>query len=339
MDLRGGGEPRICLARFFVGGQRRDDLQHLYFRDYYWRDEAIPRLRGLRDRELAHKSDLYTDGEKGTSAAYNEFRLPNKTANGLFMAVDGPDGSAVVCSFGDSTERGGWRSDQIRAIGRLAPHLRQFARIRRVVADARALGASLAGLLENNRSGFIELDRRGRILEVNDRATDVLLQRDGLRDEEGLLAAEIEWEDVKLQRLLGRAVPLHGVQGAGGSMTITRRKTRVPLVLEIHPMGQTGTEIRGRQVGALVLVVDPAARPRIDPDLMAAVLGLTPAESRVAVAVATGQAVASIADELGCAESTVPSHVKRVYRKQGIHKQTELVRRILSQEALRGSVR
>ena len=47
----------------------------------------------------------------------------------------------------------------------------------------------------------------------------------------------------------------------------------------------------------------------------------------MAVALATGQTVAGIADALGCAESTVKTHLKRVYRKLGIHKQTELVRR------------
>ena len=338
-DLCQGVEPKIHLARFFIGTQRREDLEQLYFRDYYWRDEAIPRLYGLGDGELAHKSDLYTDQEKKTSAAYNEFRRANRTQNGLFMALDGLDGCGVAWSFGDSTEREGWGHDQIQAIKRLAPHIRQFARVRRAMADAQALGASLAELLENGRAGFIQLDRRGRILEANDRARDILLKRDGLRDEEGVLAAEIQGEDAELQRLLAHALPLYGVQGAGGSMKITRRKARAPLVLEIHPVRKMGTDYRGWQVGALVLVVDPAARPRVDPDLAAAVLGLTPTESRVAVALATGQTVAGIAAAPGCAESTVKTHLKRVYRKLGIRKQTELVRRVLSLETLRESFR
>ena len=91
-------------------------------------DEAIPRLYGLRDGDLANKADLYTDGEKKTSATYNEFRRPNGTEDGIFMALDGLDACAVVCSFGDSTERRAWTHDQIKAIERLGPHLRQFAR-------------------------------------------------------------------------------------------------------------------------------------------------------------------------------------------------------------------
>ena len=333
-DMALGGEPEIHLARFFVGTQRRPDIEQLYFRDYYPRDETVPRLYGLRDGELVYKSDLYTDEEKRTSAAYNEFRRTNKTQNGLFMALDGLDGCAVVLSFADSAERGGWGHDQIQAIKRLAPHIRQVARIRHAMADAQALGASLAELLENGRSGFIQLDRRRRILEANDRARDILLKRDGLRDEEGVLAAEIQGENAELQRLLAHALPLYGVQGAGGSMKITRRKAQAPLVLEIHPVRQMSTDYRAWRVGALVLVVDPAARPRVDPDLAAAVLGLTPTESRVAVALATGQTVAGIADALGCAENTVKTHLKRVYRKLGIRKQTELVRRVLSLETM-----
>ena len=338
-DSRPGGEPDIYLARFFVGAERREDVEHLYFRDYCWRDEAIPRLYGLRDGELVNKSDLYTDQEKETSAAYNEFRRVNGTQNGLFMALDGLDGCGIVLSFGNSTERGGWGHDQIQAIRRLAPHLRQFARVRRKMANAEALGASLAELLENRGLGIIQLDRHGRILEANDRARDILLKRDGLRDGEGVLAARIRGEDAQLQRLLAQALPPYGVQGAGGSMRITRRKTQAPLVLEIHPVRGMGTDHLAWEVGALVVVVDPAARLRVDPDLAAAVLGLTPTESRVAVALATGQTVAGIADALDCAQSTVRTHLKRVYRKQGIRKQTELVQRVLSLEALRESFR
>ena len=334
-DPCGGVEPKVFLHRLFVGRERREDLEQLYLRDYFRRDEVILRLFGLRDGEVYYKSDLYTDQEKKTSAVYNEFRRVNQSQNGLFMVFDEPDGRAIVWSVGNSAERGGWGHDQIETVKRLAPHIRQFVRVRHAMANAGALGASLAELLENGRSGFIQLDRRGRILEANDRARDILLKRDGLCDAEGLLTAGIPEEDAELQRVLARALPPYGVQGAGGSMKITRTKARTPLVLEVHPVQGMGADHRAWEVGALVLVVDPEARPRVDPDLAAAVLGLTPTESRVAVELATGQTVAGIAEALGCAESTVCTHLKRVYRKQGIRKQTELVQRILSLDVLR----
>lgn len=332
-------EPEIFFNRFFVGAEHRKDMELLYFRDYYWRDEAIPRLYGLGDGQLAYRSELYTDGEKRTSPAYNEFRRIAKSQDGIFVALDGLDGCGIVWSIGDSTDRGGWGRDQIRTISRLAPHLRQFARLRRALADARALGASLAKLLENRPSGIIQLDRRGRILEASDRARAVLEKRDGLRDDGGVLAAGSRAEHVELQRQLARALPAYGAPGAGGTMKITRRDAGVPLVLDIHPVRRTDTDARSWEVGALVLIVDPSARPRVDPGLPAMVWGLTPTEGRVAVALATGQTPAGVAVELGCAESTVRTHLKRVYRKLGVRKQTELVRRVLALEALRGSFR
>lgn len=332
-------EAEIFLNRFFVGPERRGDLEHRYFRDYYWRDEAIPRLYKLGDGDLVYRSELYTDQEKKMSAAYNEFRRIAKSQDGLFIALDGLDGCGVVWSIGDSTQRGGWAQDQIDTIRRLAPHLRQFARVRRAMADARALGASLAKLLENRRSGVIQLDRRGRILEANDRASAVLAKRDGLRDDGGVLAAGTQVEDAELKGLLQQVLPMYDAQGAGGSMKITRGEAGTPLVLEVHPVQKTGADSRSWEVGALVLIVDPIARPRVDPRLPAMVWGLTPTESRVAVALATGQTAAGVAGELGCAESTVRTHVKRVYRKLGVRKQTELIRRVLSLEVLRGSFR
>ena len=332
-------EAEIFLNRFFVGAEHREDLERLYFRDYYWRDEAIPRLYELGDGDLVYRSRLYTDQEKQMSPAYNEFRRVAQSQDGLFVALDGLDGCGVVWSIGDSTERGGWGQDQIRTIRRLAPHLRQFARVRRAMADARALGASLAKLLENRRSGVIQLDRRGRILEANDRARAVLAKRDGLRDDGGVLSAGTRAEDAELKGLLGQALPAYGAQGAGGSMKITRGEAGTPLVLEVHPVQMTRKDSRSWEVGALVLVVDPITRPRVDPRLPAMVWGLTPTESRVAVALATGQTAAGVAGELGCAESTVRTHVKRVYRKVGVRKQTELIRRVLSLEVLRGSFR
>ena len=55
----------------------------------------------------------------------------------------------------------------------------------------------------------------------------------------------------------------------------------------------------------------------------------------MALGVASGQTVAGTAHALGCAENTVKTHLKRVYRKLGIRKQGELVRRVMSLGALR----
>ncbi|MDE0204248.1 MAG: hypothetical protein OXK73_17655 [Rhodospirillaceae bacterium] len=55
----------------------------------------------------------------------------------------------------------------------------------------------------------------------------------------------------------------------------------------------------GRRVAALVLLVDPARRPRIDAGRVAASLGLTASEARTAALLAEGRSVLEIADMTG----------------------------------------
>ena len=61
--------------------------------------------------------------------------------------------------------------------------------------------------LETTRSGVIHLDRRGRIVEANDRARDILRRADGLSDQGGFLGAWLPADNANLQRLLARALP------------------------------------------------------------------------------------------------------------------------------------
>ena len=117
-------------------------------------------------------------------------------------------------------------------------------------------------------------------------------------------------------------------------MTIGRPGTRTRLVVHITPVPERERDFRAQQVAALVLVVDPESRPRINAELVAQALDLTPAESRLAAMVAAGRAVRDIAAATGRTESTIRWHLKRIFRKQGISRQEDLVRRVLSLEGV-----
>ena len=188
----------------------------------------------------------------------------------------------------------------------------------------------LAALLGSTRSGVIQLDRRGRIVAANDPARDLLRRGDGLSDQGGSLHARAPAEDAALQVLLARALPRCSGQGAGGSMLVRRGLGPPPLVLHVSPVGEGDAETDTGPVAVLVLVVDPASRARIDPALVAATLGLTPMESRVAVWLAEGKTVRDIARASGRTENTIRWHMKNIFAKQGIGRQFELVQLVRS---------
>ena len=188
----------------------------------------------------------------------------------------------------------------------------------------------LAALLDTTRSGVIQLDRRGRIVAANDWARALLRQGDGVSDQGGCLHARAPADGAALQALLARALPRNGGRGSGGSMLVRRALDEPPLVLHVSPVGEGSTERDTGRVAALVLVVDPGSRTRIDPALVAATLDLTPVESRVAVQLAEGMTVRDISRATGRTENTIRWHMKNIFAKRGIGRQFELVQLVQS---------
>lgn len=332
---RSQADAQVFLARFCLRGQRREDWERRYMEEYWPDDERVPRAFRLDHGHLVSTGDLYTDGEKQTSRTFNEALPETEAKNGLHVRLEGGDGLHVLWGLCDSTEPDGWGSGQIRLIERLQPHLGEYAIVRHTLAEAEIPGKSLMGLLESTRLGVIHLDRSGRIATANDRALRILRDGDGLVDRGGFLRTRLPTENAELSRLLERALPPFGVRGSAGSMMVARSSSSPAapkLALHITPVGDEYPHFRTRRIGALGLVVDPTSRARIDPSHVAAALGLTPAESQLAVALAAGDTLHDIARTTGRTEETVRWHLKQIFRKQGISRQVDLVRRVLSLE-------
>ena len=183
---------------------------------------------------------------------------------------------------------------------------------------------------DHSRFSVIQLDRRGWIVAANDRARRLLEEDEGLSDVDGVLSAAVPRDNRVLQRLLARAAPPRGTSGSPGSMTIARSSAATRLVVHILPVPTRERESDARQVAVLALVADPERPPSIDVGLVQAALGLTPAESQLATLVAQGQRVRDIAELTGRSEGTVRWHLNKIFRKQGISGQADLVRRVLA---------
>ena len=147
-DGRSPDDVAIHIARFLYRGERHRALEREYFGEYYPRDERIPRLLRLPDSELVRVSDLYTEEELKTSAAYNEVLRRADVQDGLNVRLDGPNGSRITWTAADPIDADGWSSSRIELVRRLLPNLRRYVRTRQVLANVDGLNASLTALLE-----------------------------------------------------------------------------------------------------------------------------------------------------------------------------------------------
>ena len=319
------GDIDIFFAQLCYRGEHGAELEREYFEVYYPLDERMPRMRRLPDSRIVHSNELFAEEEMRTSPVY-EILPRTDSRNGLVTRLDGPDGSRIAWTLGDAVDAAGWTPARIGTVGRLLPHLRQYVRVRQTLAEARALGVTLSGLIETMGTGVVRLDRRGRVVAANDRALAVLRERDGLQDKDGWLRAALPGEDAMLQRLVGSAVPFRAGPGAGGSMAVSRERSPTRLQLHVHPLrdGESGG------IGALVLVIDPASRLRLDAEALGALLGLTPAESYVAASLVEGRSAHAIAVETGRSVTTVKWHIRNIFAKHELSGQADLVRLAMS---------
>lgn len=327
-----GEGPKDDVRALFLGlyyrGERREDWEREYLDIYHPIDESVQRFRQLPDSRLVHTHDLYTAEELKISPAYQEGLRRFSGQDGLRARLDGPDSSHYAWVTADPVSPGGWEAPQVALMKGLLPHIRQFVRVRQALTHTEALGASVTGLLNNTRTGVIHLDRRGRIVAANDRARDILRRGDGLSDRDGVLRARAPADQARLERLVADALP--AASAVSGSMLLRRTSVLPQFVVHVKPVSLRQPDFGTQRTAVLVLLVEPGNRPRIDPNLIATTLGLTPAESRIAVWLTEGRTVREIATATGRQESSIHWHLRQIYTKQAISRQADLVRLVLS---------
>ncbi len=321
---------RILFDQMYARGEPRPEWREDYVTNYLAIDERVPRILQLPDRHVVTAHDVFTETELRTSPTYNELLVRTGAQHGLQIRLDGPDGLDIVWVTGDSARSDGWTSDQLRMMERLLPHVRQFVRVRQALAGAGALNSSLTALLDNAMVGVVCLDRDGVIVEANGLARAILRCRDGLEDRDGYLRARVAADDVRLGRLLARVLPGSGHAATSGSTAVQRSSTLPRMAVHVLPVAVEGREFVISRVAVLVLIVDPAAKLRVDAEQVGAALGLTRAESRVAVALAEGSSVREVAATSGRQESSVRWLIKQIHAKLEIPRNADLVRIVLS---------
>ena len=322
--------PRLLFVGMYRRGQHREDLERIYVEDYYRTDESIPRLAAGPYGRPIHARDLYTAEERKTSAAWNEALALGGCQDGLRVRLGGPDGTRIAWSLADPADSDGWGASRVAMVTKLLPHIGQFVSVRQALVRAEARSATLTSLLDNPRVGVLHLDRRGRIVEVNDRARDILRKGDGLSDRHGTLRARAPADQGRLDELLGNAVPASNAPAVGGTMLLRRSSVLPRFVVHVKPVDVPRRDYGARHVAALMLIVEPGRRHRIDPEVVATTLELTPGETKVAVWLAEGKGVREMAETTGRTEGAIYRHLKQIYQKQSISRQADLVRLVLS---------
>jgi len=200
-------------------------------------------------------------------------------------------------------------------IGRLAVTIGEPRGSPFAAADPNPKATELTALLGRIGLAAVCMSRDGLLLSVNPAA-------------ERILAEDVNDGRIVARRPTGqRSVDpafLAKLRRAGRPVALLpeRKKDGLPTIVQAFPISRDLIE----EDAFLILFRDPGGRDPVDPKAVLELLGLTPAEARLAAIMGTGNSVATSAQQLGITTNTARKTLQVVYGKLQIGRQSELAR-------------
>lgn len=283
--------------------------------------------------------DLLPESEWRDSNFYQDYCAKHDVFHIMALNVRAHNGSTYALRI-TRPESASAFSEQDRGVIRLLlPHLRT-ALLHHLSThqDQRMItlyGQAMAQLMV----GVLILDHNGMVIQSNPSATQILKQEDGLRLHNGMLEATYGNDNRKLQKLIKDAL-MHAAmspQTTTEGMSVARQSGQLNwgvVVQSITPDAWT----EGKQ-GPCVAVFMRDTSGKAEPPVKLAqqIFQLTPAETSLAIRLANGASLEEAAEELNIKRNTARAHLRSIFSKTGVRRQTELVRIFLNSVAWLGN--
>ena len=319
---------RKSLNVYYDDGGLDPHYKQLYFEKYVKLDPSTTGHVLAEIGKPVSTADLFPYDEFIATRFYKEWAQPQGLVDFVSAVLDRSATSAAM--FGVFRhERDGVVDDETRRRMRLlVPHLRRAVLIGRVIDLKAAEAATLADTFDGLSAGMFLVDATGRIVHANASGHAMLQEHSILRAVGGKLVTS----DAAAAQALTEVFATAG----GGDVAVGTRGIAVPLsahdgahylahVLPLTCGARRSTGASYAAVAALFVHKAALEAPSL-PEAIAGLYSLTPSELRVLLAIVQVGGVPETAEALGVAESTIKTHLHRLYCKTGATRQADLVK-------------
>ncbi len=250
-------------------------------------------------------------------------------------ALPGNDRLALVVHR-DLNDRRDYSREDEQLIVSVMPHLRQAISLSRQLESARQHDMGLRQAVDRMSFGLVLCDGQGRPSWANRAAQLAFSGRDGLRLRQNRLTAASPTDTEALRRSIAQVAQDRGdhrgareqclalSRSAGGSAL---HVIIVPVCDESDPDRYCGSSRLGA-AEVLLLFSRTSAAPTLPANLVGDLFALSPAESRLTVALCQGQSVNDYAAAHGVSIGTARFQLKQVLAKTQAARQSDLIRRV-----------
>lgn len=216
----------------------------------------------------------------------------------------------------------------------LLPHLKRSINLHSRLDFLECERQLFAGTVNRMLLGMISFDQNGNILETNQEARRILAEKDGITLSGNTLVAHGSTEGRELQRMIRQALspaPAGTGPGVVEALAVTRPSGRAKLgvLVKAVPLGPF-SESRHRPA-AVVFLRDPESNA-VQPshELVRRLFELTRMEATLALLLAEGYTLDEAAEKMNVRRNTARTHLRSIFCKTGVTRQTMLVRLLLN---------
>ena len=278
----------------------------------------------------------FDDRFMSRSEFFQDYLLPKVGVQYLLAAGDlvEASGNLIVIGFQRYVGHGPFSASESKTLERLLPHLRRSLRLLMSIEmekNEKRLGEAVA---EISNLGMLALSSSGTVLWANRRGEGLL--RDGvcLAQVQGRLQARDLGRNAALKQAIcdtcadGR--PRNVNLGSDATGTAHCCLTLIPLPSSNTTILSTGN------AAVLALVTTPAGQRVVSVQQLMDMFRLTPAEARVARALAHGDSIDEYSRREGVTRATVKTQLQAAFAKTSTTSQKDLVRLLMTLPAVRG---
>lgn len=259
-------------------------------------------------------SDLHTPEELETLPMYAEFLNPRNAAAGAGTVIQGLEDDAVILALEGFRDHPASR-EAVPLLDRLRPHLARAVSLSAKIEAIRA--RSILDAFDACAAAVALLRPDGRLVGANE-----LFQKNA----EGLVhirGGTLAMVDPVSRQRYADALKVIDSARAGSSIALRDGGKAGVAVLHIVPARNENENIF-TNIAAYAVLAKPSNDILPTSDIISALFDLTPVEARVARAIAGGESVNDIAAQFGVSRETIRSHLKRVFQKTCVNRQSEL---------------
>ena len=303
-------------------------------RDYYYNLFANDPFTRLPEGKVVHFRDFVSPAARDRNPDYFDFLARSGGDEVLGLDLREAGGFELRLRLSRLGGQRPFDSADMAAVQSTVPHLKVAKRLFEQLAAGRVEQKIYSSAFEQMSLGVMVVDQSGRIRRMNPTAESIVQKNDGVGVHDNRIVVRDSAIARQLADYLGRAAS----STEQLTLRVPRTSGRGDICIFAGGAAQE-RDVTGAGPSTVLFLSVPVEAPKVAPAVLRELLDLTNSEAAIAAAVADGLTLNDVAQRQGVSLNTVRAHLRSIFAKTGVKRQSQLVHLVHNSLPALGDIR